>query len=188
MSLNRIVVVCLLVGGMLFSAGARLMAQDDTSIEWMTWQDAIEKSKVQKKKFLVSIYTDWCGWCRRMDANTFSNPEIVRYINKYYYAIKFNGGSRDEIEWKGKVYKYVSNGKRGYHQLAAEIMQGQIAYPTVVFLNEKMEVIQPIPGYKEPDQFEIIMNYFAGNHYKTTPWRKYAEDFKDSKIVPVNGH
>lgn len=158
-----------------------------SGIEWLSWEEAAKRSSSNPKKFLVDVYTDWCGWCRKMDANTFAHPEIARYINDNFYAIKFNAGNRDDIVWKGKTYKFVSNGSRGYHQLAAEIMQGQLSYPTVVFLNEDMEVIQPIPGYHAPDRFEVIVSYFAGNHYQTTPWRKYSQEFNNAKVVPVNG-
>lgn len=166
-------------------SGAELAAQ--TKINWLSWEEANKMAELEKKKFLVNVYTDWCSWCKKMETNTFADEDLARYINANFYAIKFNAGKREDIHWNGKIYKYVPKGNRGYHELAAEIMQGQLSYPTVVFLNERMEVIQPIPGYQDPGRFEVIISYFAGNHYKNTPWRKYAESFHDSKVVPVNG-
>jgi len=162
-------------------------AHAQTPIEWLSWEEAASRSQKANKKFLVDVYTDWCGWCRKMDANTFGQEEIAKYVNEHFYAIKLNAGSREDILWKGKTYRYISDGKRGYHQLAAEIMQGQLSYPTIVFMNENMEVIQPIPGYQDPERFELIISYFAGNHYQTTPWRKYQEEYQRRKAVPVNG-
>ena len=81
-----------------------------SGIEWLSWEEAAKRSSTNPKKFLVDVYTEWCGWCRKMDANTFAHPEIARYINDNFYAIKFNAGDRDDIVWKGKTYKFVSNG------------------------------------------------------------------------------
>ena len=36
-------------------------------IKWMSWEEALEKSKKTKRKIFVDIYTDWCGWCKKMD-------------------------------------------------------------------------------------------------------------------------
>lgn len=183
----RLAAVWGLILGIQFISSTSAVGQT-SQIEWLTWEEATAKAAKVKKKFIVDVYTDWCGWCRKMDANTFNHQEIARYINEHYYPIKFNAGTKDDIVWKGKTYKYVSNGMRGYHQLAAEIMQGQLSYPTVVFLNEQMEVIQPVPGYQDPERFEVIISYFAGNYYQNTPWRKYSEEYEHRKVVPVNGH
>src|SRR5688500_17422950 len=77
-------------------------------IKWMTWKEVQEAQKKQPKKVFVDAYTDWCGWCKRMDATTFSNPEIIKYVNKNFYAIKFDAETKDVITFKGKSYKYVA--------------------------------------------------------------------------------
>jgi thioredoxin-related protein len=179
---SRSCIVVLFMVTLTLVVGERAYAQQ---IQWLSWEEAIQKSVKGDKKFFVDVYTDWCGWCKRMDANTFADPVIASYINQHYYPIKFNASSKQDIVWKGKTYRYVANGVRGYHELAAEILQGQISYPTAVFMNEKMEVIQPIPGYHAPEQFEVIISYFAGNHYQSTPWRKYQDEYKGGRATPV---
>lgn len=151
------------------------------AIKWMTWQEATEKSKTQKKKILVDVYTDWCGWCKRMDAATFQQAHISNYVNAHFYAVKFNAEMKEDIEFNGKTYKFVKNGMRGYHELAAEITRGRLSYPTVVFLDEKLEVIQPVPGYKDALEFEQIITYFAKDEHKKTPWEKYQKEYKPMK-------
>lgn len=86
-----------------------------------------------KKKIVVDIYTDWCGWCKRMDASTFQDPKVIKAINKNFYAVKFNAEQKEDINFKSKVYQFVPQGNRGYHSLAAEITQGRLSYPTFVF-------------------------------------------------------
>ncbi len=147
-------------------------------IEWLTWEQAILKSKTKKKKLMVDVYTDWCGWCKRMDAATFQQEHIAKYVNEHYYAIKFDAEQKEDIVFNGKTYKFVKNGKRGYHELAAEITRGRLSYPTIVFLDENHAIIQPVPGYKSPTQFEQIITYFARNEHLKTPWDSYQKSYQ----------
>lgn len=159
---------------------ADVSAQND-GVKWMTWEEAIEKSKTEKRQIFVDVYTDWCGWCKKMEATTFKDPVVANYINKNFYPVKFNAESKETIEFNGKDYKYVKSGKRGYHELAAWMTNGKLGYPTVVFINEDQEVIQPIPGYLPADKFEPIMTYFGGGHNKKTPWEIYHKKYRGVK-------
>ncbi len=146
-------------------------------VRWLSWDRAIELMAQQPKKMLVDVYTDWCGWCKRMDATTFSDSLLGNYINEHFYPVKLNAESRDELVWKGKIYEFVRSGRNGYHALAAELTRGRLSFPTIVFLNEKMEVIQPLPGYKEPRLFEQIVTYFGENAYLHIPWEVYQRNY-----------
>jgi thioredoxin-related protein len=154
-----------------------VVAVKDPVIQWITWEQALEKSKTHPRKIMVDLYTDWCGWCKRMDASVFHNNAIVNYVNQNYYAIKFNAEQKEEITFKGKTYRFVKQGMKGYHELAAEITRGRLSYPTIIFLDEKLEVIQPIPGYKEPLEFEQIITYFGRNEHQKTPWDVYQRNY-----------
>lgn len=148
-------------------------------VNWLTWEEAQAKSQKEPRKIIVDVYTQWCGWCKKMDATTFEQPEISSYINKNFYAVKFDAETKNDITLNNKVYKYVHSGSSGYHELAGEITFGKLSYPTIVFLNEKYEVLQPIPGYKDAPSLDKIMKYFAEDYYKTTPWKKYEEMYPD---------
>jgi uncharacterized protein YyaL (SSP411 family) len=147
-------------------------------IAWLTWEEAIVMNGKAPRKIVVDIYTEWCGWCKRMDASTFSQPEIADYINANYYAVKFDAEQKEDIIFKGKTYSYIANGRRGYHALAAEITGGMLSYPTTVFLDEEMNVIQAIKGYKDANSFEQIATYFGGNNHKKLPWESYQKSYK----------
>jgi len=172
----------------LFLITFNVMGNAQNRVQWLSWEEAMEKNKVEKRKFVVDVYTDWCGWCKKMDKATFQNDKIARYINEHYYAIKMDGESKKEIVFQDKVYKYQRSGRRGYHELPAALMQGRMSYPTVVFLDETASVIQAIPGFQSADNFELIMTYFAGDHYKTTPWKAYQRSYQSQLAVPVNSN
>lgn len=153
----------------------------DAKINWLTWEEALKKNEKEPRKILVDVYTNWCGWCKKMDKATFQKGHIADYVNEKYYAVKFNAEMKDGIDFNGKTYKFVKNGMRGYHELAAEITRGNLSFPTVVFLNENLEVIQPIPGYKAADEFEMIMTYFGENEHTKTPWTVYQKNYRPLK-------
>lgn len=163
--------------GVLIFITTFLVSGQSQNINWMTWEEAIVASKEEPKKFFVDVYTQWCGWCKKMDASTFQAPEIIEYINEHYYAIKFDAESKDDIEIKDHVYRYTRYGKRGYHQLAAEITRGQLSFPTIVFLDERMNLIQPIPGFRDVESLEMILHYFAEDHHISTPWKTYSKRY-----------
>ena len=148
-------------------------------VNWMSWEQAMELSKFQKKKIVVAIYTPWCGWCKKMEKTTFSSPQIANYLNDNFYTVRFDAEQKEPVTFNGKVYKYIkpSNGKRGYHEFASALIMGRMSYPTTVFLDENLKIIQPISGYQPIDKFEMIATYFGGDYYKRTPWDKYEKSY-----------
>ena len=52
-----------------------------------------------------------------------------------------------------------------------------MSYPTVVFIDGDLNVLQPIPGFQDPKTFEVIMTFFAGDHFKDTPWKEYKDNY-----------
>ena len=154
-------------------------------INWLTWEEAQAKNAKEPRKFIVDVYTQWCGWCKKMDKETFAQPDIVKYINKHYYAIKFDAETKTDILFKDQTYQYLRSGNSGYHQLAAELTFGKLSYPTIVFLDERLNVLQPIPGYKDTASLDKILKYFAEDYYKTTPWKKYEEMYNTKSMAPA---
>ena len=153
--------------------GTHVQAQ---RINWLTWEEAVQFSRTdtQPKKVFVDVYTDWCGWCKRMDKDTFQHPEVVSYMQDNFYRVKLNAEERAPIAFRGKTYRFVPSGRRGYHELAAALLQGKMSYPTVVFLDENLKVLSPVAGYQKAVSFLQMARYFGDNIYKEADWRSYA--------------
>lgn len=147
-------------------------------IQWVSFQEAIEKSKKKPKKIFIDFYTDWCGWCKVMDKQTFTDPLIIEYMNANFYAVKMNAEKDEKIDYKGKEYNFVAQSGRGYHELAAELMSGRMSYPTVVFLDEKMDLLQTIPGFRKPAELDLILKFFGGDHYKNTSYDIFKQKYQ----------
>lgn len=145
-------------------------------VEWMSWEEAVAlaESGQQSKKIFVDVYTDWCGWCKRMDKDTFQNPEVAAYMRENFLMVKLDAEQQAPIVYKGKTFSFVPQGRRGYHELAAALLQGRLSYPTVVFLDENLNMLSPVPGYQQPEAFMKIARYFGDNIYKDKDWQTYS--------------
>lgn len=147
-------------------------------VKWMTLAEAVEKSKTEKRKIFIDVYTDWCGWCKVMDDKTFSEKNVAKILNEEFYPVKFNAEQREDIVLGNQTYKFVASGKSGYHQLAAALLNNQLSYPTVVFLDDNFNMIQPLPGYRKPEEFHPIIQFIGEDHYKTVKWEEWQKTYK----------
>lgn len=154
------------------------LATEPEKVNWMSFEEALEKSKIEKRKIFIDVYTDWCGWCKVMDKKTFSEPAIAAYLNAKYYPVKFNAEQKEDIIFRDHTFKFVAQGRRGYHELAAALLQNKLSYPTVVFLDEDLNLIQPLPGYREPKEFHPILQFFGDDLYKSMKWNKFQEVYE----------
>lgn len=155
-------------------------------VQWYTWEQAMTLSKKDQKKILVFIHTDRCNWCMKMENQTFNDSYISAYLNENYLPVKFYAQQKDPIVFKDKEYKYVKQGKSGYHELAAALTGGRLVYPTSVFLDKESRVLQSIQGYHESDIFEKILTFYGEDHYMKTPWKKYERNYEQlMKAQPV---
>ncbi|WP_299108337.1 DUF255 domain-containing protein [uncultured Tenacibaculum sp.] len=162
----------------IFVGTLQMTAQN--GINWLSFEEAIEKSKENPKPILVDLYTDWCGWCKKMDATTYKNGTIVKYINDNYYAVKMDGEGKEDISFQGKTFKFVQQGRSKFHQLAAAIMRGKMSYPSTAFFDKEQKLIQTVPGYLTKERFEKILAFFNNDNYKKSNWKDFEKNFKSS--------
>ena len=118
--------------------------------------------------------------CRRFRAVRRANPKIAAYVNQYFYAVKFNAEQKESILFREREFKFIPNGQRGYHELAAELMQGKLSYPTIVYLDKELNLIQPIPGFQTPQALEPIITFFGSDSYRTVKWEEFSAQFKSN--------
>lgn len=121
-------------------------------LNWYTMEDLEKMQNVKGKKVLVDMYTSWCGYCKMMDRKTFTNPDVINYLNKEFVLVKFNAEQKEPISFKGKEYEWLKGRRNGVNKLALKLMGSRMVYPTMVYLDDTFEVITTSPGYKTPEQ------------------------------------
>jgi len=175
----------LLLGLLLIFFNTIIAQEAVKKIHWVSIEEAQELVKKEPKKILVDVYTHWCGPCKMMMRYTFSDPWIVNYITKYYYAVKFNAEGPDPVSFKGSSFtnpNYVKDkrGRNGTHQFTQAIapVNGRIAYPTIVFIDEKLNPITPVQGFQKPPQFEPMLRFIAEDKYLSVKWTDFMATFK----------
>ena len=119
-------------------------------IKWVTLEEAQKLTEKEPRKIIMDVYTDWCGWCKRMDQTTFADEKVVDYVNKNFYAVKLNAESPEKIHFKGKEVSNI--------EVARALRVS--GYPTVVFFDETFSQYQPLSGYRQADEFRKILEMF----------------------------
>lgn len=126
-------------------------------INWLTLEEAQELNKTSPKKIIVDLYTEWCGPCKMMMQQTFTDSQLISYINENFYAVKFNAESQAPVNFKGKVYNNPTfdptrsaRQRNGVHEYT--MTTGLRGYPTLIIYNTEVEIIKRIVGFQRAPQ------------------------------------
>lgn len=127
-----------------------------TEVSWVSISDLESKLADKPKKIIVDVYTPWCGPCKMMDRTTFSDPDVIKKLNTEFYPVKFNAEGPDPVSFKGKEYKNPgydparARRRNAQHQLSPFFsVRG---YPSIVVLDEQLNIVEKITGYRGPEQ------------------------------------
>ncbi len=148
-----------------------------SAVKWYSVEEAFALVQKQPRKIMIDVYTDWCSWCKVMDRNTFSHPVIAQYLNANFYPVKFNAEQKEDVIIQGTTFKFVPGTSRGYHELAASLLNGQLAYPSVVFLDDDLSMIQPVQGYIQARQFDGILRFIGDDLFRTQTWESFQSHY-----------
>ncbi|MDR1951304.1 MAG: DUF255 domain-containing protein [Bacteroidales bacterium] len=171
--------ICLTLSSIGFSQQRSLMPP----IQWFSFEDALllnaERAALglPTKKIFIDVYTDWCGWCKRMDQTTMQHPIIADMLNTEWIPVKLDAERKDTVIINDQVFVHENPGTRSPHQLTQVLMQGQRGYPSIVLIDETGRPIQVLPGYKTAPQLEMMLRYFSSNAHKTTDWEEFQKMF-----------
>jgi len=131
---------------------------------WTTPASAFTDASSARKKIILDVYTDWCGWCKRMDRDTYADSAIASYMEEHYLAAKMNPEREGSLTYSGQQVSHADFA-RGL---------GVRGYPATAFFNEKGELLTMIPGYMKPKEFMLVLRFFAEDIYLTKKWEEYA--------------
>jgi thioredoxin-related protein len=172
--MKKIMIISLLAILFTYPVTGKGQSAAKASIPWLTVEKAAGMNVHKHKKILIDVYTSWCSWCKKMDGETFSDPTVVAYINEHFYAVKLNAEEKLPIKFENKVYMNPDPERmRSVHELAAQMLQGRMGYPSYVFLDGKNQQITVSQGYNNASEFLVILKYIAEDNYKKMSLQEY---------------
>ena len=143
-------------------AGFPFSVQESETVKWYTIEEALKLNAVAPRNILIDVYTDWCGYCKAMDKETFGNPVIARYINNNFYAIKFDAESTAPVNFAEQTFVNEGGGtgtRKSKHQFATAL--GVTGYPAIVYFTSDLKLIGTVPGFQKPEQIEPLLHFIA---------------------------
>jgi thioredoxin-related protein len=156
------------------------------SIRWMSFDQAVKLNKTQPKKIFIDVYTQWCGWCKKMDISTYKDPSIISYMNKYFYAVRLDAETKDTFHFDNHIFTNPATERGSVNELAYSLLDGKMMYPTTIYMDEKFSRLSVAPGYLDVNDMKTVLTYFAENKYKTMTFDDYKALMAKSQPVSAN--
>ena len=152
--------------------------QKQKEITWQKPSQAFENSVPDKKKTLVLINTSWCTSCKVMKTTSFIDTTVEKYLMEKFNLVDFDPELKDTILFKGQKYFNEKSSQVPFHQLAFYLGKNTIVFPSLVVMDENMEVIDVIPSYISPHFLNAIIHYYGENINKIKSWEEFIKEKK----------
>jgi thioredoxin-related protein len=136
-----------------------------SSFKWYRWNEGVNAVQFSGKFMLIDVYTDWCGWCKKMDRDVYRHTQVRQLLDAGFIPVKLNAESSS----------MVSNGGNQYTEQELSKMLNVESYPTTLVFNSKFQLVSRFSGYREPDIFIRYLKYIRGKHYLDYSFNEYLE-------------
>jgi len=138
-------VLLILTGALLITNKLRWLTS------WLTFDQAQKKGQDQDQKFLLYFYADWCGYCRKLDKQTFTDPSVAEFINANFIPVRINSDRMPKVAARYGV-------------------QG---LPDLRFLSADGKNIARWPGYIEADKLLPLLKYIQTDSYLKMGYKEF---------------
>lgn len=122
--------------------------EDKPLVRWYDFNEGLKVAKEQNKHIMIDVYTDWCGWCKKLDKITYRDKEVVEILEKDYISIKL------DPELPNVYYDYAGKQYTGKQLERKFKIKG---YPAIVFMRPDGSVIEVAEGYHTPAEMVEVL-------------------------------
>jgi len=133
--------------------------KDINGITWYGYQDGWEKAKAENKHMFVDFTATWCGWCKKLEKNTFSKPEVIKALNDDFVAVKVWDHSKAVLDLDGYKISEKDLIKKEFK------IRG---FPALWFVSPQGVRVGPAGGYVEADQLMKVFDIVKFYRYDST--------------------
>lgn len=137
-----------------------------TPLSWLAFDEAVTAAKTSGKPILVDIYAPWCGWCRKMQAEVYTNAELQAYVKEHFEYGRLN---IDDSETQHQFKEYVLTSQQLGYALGAQ------GTPTTVFLESNGDYITRLDGYWDLDGFGKAVRYIGSKAYLNQRYEEFIK-------------
>ena len=128
-------------------------------IIWHSYDDGLKLAKERDKHVFIDFTAKWCGYCRKMEKEVFTDPRIIDMLNNDFVSIKVDGDSKRQLDIDG--YKITE-------QKLTVQEYGVRGYPTYWFLKSDGTKLGPLNGYRPTDFMLEALTYVKEARYDST--------------------
>jgi thioredoxin-related protein len=125
-------------------------------LEWLEYGEALDRAEKEKKHVIVDFYTNWCGWCKKMDRDTYGDSAVAAYIHDHFVLSKVNAESQKPIK--------LDEGTTTGVQLARQFKIS--GYPATWFIRPDGNPIDGVAGYQAAPAFHRILVFVHEKKYE----------------------
>jgi thioredoxin-related protein len=136
-------------------------------VAWHGWNEGLAAAAGSGKPVIVDVYTDWCGWCKRMDRDTYARADVSDYVNRHFVMVRLNAESNERLTYAG--HAFTGRTLVGGFQVTG--------YPTTIFLRPSGEHLVNVPGYLPAEKFMKLARYIGdGAMDRGVKWEEYTPE------------
>jgi thioredoxin-related protein len=124
---------------------------------WVSFNEGMARAAKEKKQVVIDFYTSWCRWCKVMDRETFSDPDVKKYLAEHFVAIRVDAEDKTQkLSYQGEEYSPFSLGRRF----------GVRGFPSLAYLDREGELVTVVPGFVPAKTFLPFLQYMQKECYK----------------------